>query len=70
MIGFVIVELLLVPSMVKCNKRKQKFVDIWTGQYVTFAKAKDNGEIYAWGLNNYYQLGNRSIFSYSHFLIG
>ena len=57
--------------MVKCNKRKEKFVDIWTGQYVTFAKAKGSGEIYAWGLNNYYQLGNRSIFvSWSLFLIG
>jgi len=34
-----------------------KFCDVWTGQYCTYAKAKDTGDIYAWGLNNYFQLG-------------
>ena len=34
-----------------------KFSDVWTGTYVTFVKEKEKGEIYAWGLNNYYQLG-------------
>ena len=33
-----------------------KFVDVWTGQYTTYAKAQ-SGEIFAWGLNNYFQLG-------------
>ena len=45
----------------RCKKYKTrklaKFCDVWTGQYMTFAKEKDTGEIYAWGLNNYYQLG-------------
>lgn len=50
-------ELLLHPSMVRCQSRHIKFCDIWTGQYCTFAKVKDTGDIYAWGLNNYYQLG-------------
>ena len=31
--------------------------DVWTGQYVTYTRAKDTGEIFAWGLNNYFQLG-------------
>ena len=33
-----------------------RFDDIWAGTYVSFAKTSD-GEMYAWGLNNYYQLG-------------
>ncbi|XP_067929911.1 regulator of chromosome condensation-like [Watersipora subatra] len=38
------------------TNRKPKFDDIWAGTYVSFAKST-NGDIYAWGLNNYYQLG-------------
>jgi len=53
----VISEKLLCPSIVRCKSRHIKFCDIWTGQYCTFAKAKDTGDVYAWGLNNYYQLG-------------
>jgi len=48
---------LLDPGLVKCRARKTKFSDIWTGQYCTYAKAAGTGDIYAWGLNNYYQLG-------------
>lgn len=33
-----------------------RIVDIWAGTYVSFAKTS-SGEVYAWGLNNYYQLG-------------
>lgn len=50
-------ELLLEPERVACRRRKAKFEDVWTGTYVTYAKEKDSGSIYAWGLNNYYQLG-------------
>jgi regulator of chromosome condensation len=50
-------QFLLVPSIVPCKKRHTKFSDIWTGQYCTYAKARDTGDIYVWGLNNYYQLG-------------
>ena len=31
---------------------------------MTYAKEKNTGEIYSWGLNNYYQLGNN--LSYMH----
>ena len=58
----VVSELLLNPSVVTCKSRRIKFCDIWTGQYCTFAKEKDKGEIYAWGLNNYYQLGKTVVF--------
>lgn len=50
-------SLLLTPGLVHCRRRHEKFCDIWTGQYVTYAKAKDTGKVYAWGLNNYFQLG-------------
>jgi len=53
----VISELLLRPNIVRCRSKNVKFCDVWTGQYCTFAKDKDTGDIYAWGLNNYYQLG-------------
>lgn len=33
-----------------------RFDDVWAGTYVSFAKST-KGDIYAWGLNNYYQLG-------------
>jgi regulator of chromosome condensation len=33
-----------------------RFTDIWTGTHVSFARST-NGDVYAWGLNNYYQLG-------------
>ena len=37
------------------------FSDIWTGCFVTFAKEKNTGDVYSWGLSNYYQLGKHSI---------
>ena len=46
---------------VRCKKhgsrKRATFSDIWAGQYVTFAKEAESGDIYSWGLNNYYQLG-------------
>lgn len=49
--------LLLTPGVVHCKRRKLKFCDVWTGAWTTFAKAEDSGDIYTWGLNNYYQIG-------------
>lgn len=52
-------ELLLTPEVVRCKlsrKSQPKFTDIWAGQYTSFAQ-DSNGNIYAWGLNNYFQLG-------------
>lgn len=54
-------DTILSAGLVRCRKYKTrkmaKFSDVWTGQYMTFAQEKDTGDIYAWGLNNYYQLG-------------
>ena len=49
--------LLLTPGVVHCRKRSVRFSDVWTGQYMTYAKARETGDVYTWGLNNYYQLG-------------
>jgi regulator of chromosome condensation len=48
---------LLTPAAVHFKRRKTEFSDVWAGQYVTYALAKQSGEVYAWGLNNYHQLG-------------
>lgn len=49
---------LLQPGRITFNKRsKYEFVDIWATSYCTFAKEKTKG-IFAFGLNNYHQLGN------------
>jgi len=53
----VVSELLLSANIVRFQLSHIKCCDIWTGQYCTFAKAKDTGDIYAWGLNDYCQLG-------------
>ncbi|XP_055956186.1 regulator of chromosome condensation [Patella vulgata] len=54
-------ENLLKPGIVRCKRYKSrklaKFSDVWTGQYATFVEEKETGDIYGWGLNNYYQLG-------------
>ena len=59
-------DLLLKPAQVYCRKRNTKFSDVWTGQYATYAVAT-TGEVYAWGLNNYYQLGS---YTDSSFVVG
>lgn len=50
-------DLLLKPQPVRFMKRKSRFSDIWTGQYVTYCMEKETGYVYCWGLNNYFQLG-------------
>ncbi|ELT90046.1 hypothetical protein CAPTEDRAFT_159495 [Capitella teleta] len=49
-------SLLLTPAAVHCKLRKAKFTDVWTGGWTSFAKT-DTGDIYSWGLNNYFQIG-------------
>ncbi|CAH1773702.1 unnamed protein product [Owenia fusiformis] len=53
-------DLILLPGEVHFKKSKgskRKFSDIWVSTYSTYAQVADTNEIYAWGLNNYYQLG-------------
>jgi len=54
-------DLILSPGRVKVKRNKSRklatFSNMWTGQYCTFAQDRENGDIFAWGLNNYYQLG-------------
>ena len=65
-LSFYLSDTILNAGLVRCKKHKTrklaKFSDIWTGQYMTFAKEKETGDIYAWGLNNYYQLGEYSVY--------
>ncbi|KAM7301217.1 regulator of chromosome condensation [Ixodes scapularis] len=53
---------LLQPMPVVVNKPRgcssAAFDQVWTGSYVTFARMRDNGALYGFGLNNYYQLGS------------
>lgn len=61
-------ELLLTPEVVRCKlsrKSQPKFTDIWAGQYTSFAQ-DSNGNIYAWGLNNYFQLGKSPCHIFCH----
>lgn len=52
---------MLNPAPVKVSKRQGcgyvGFDNVWTGSYVTFCREKDSGDIYGFGLNNFYQLG-------------
>ena len=48
---------ILKPEPVRFRRKNCQIDDVFVGQYVTFAKEKTTGDIYAWGLNNYYQLG-------------
>lgn len=50
------VNLLLAPQIVRF-KKKQKFKDIFTGSFHTFAVTEKEDDVYAWGLNNWGQLG-------------
>lgn len=53
-------EYLLIPQPVALGKGKKRVVidGVWAGSYATFARAKETGLIYVFGLNNYNQLGN------------
>ena len=47
---------ILNPSKVRM-RAKMPFKDVFCGSYATFAVARDDPGVYAWGLNNYGQLG-------------
>ena len=50
---------LLLPAIVNFTplRLKLEFDNIWAGTYCTFAREKQKGNIYVFGLNNYNQLG-------------
>ena len=54
------VQTLLDPQVIRFRKHKglpkPKFSDVFSGSYHTFARAQNN-RLFAWGLNNYGQLG-------------
>jgi len=54
------VESLLTPQPIKVFKARKHvtFDDVWAGGLATFARAKETGDVYAFGLNNYNQLGD------------
>lgn len=49
-------KLFLEPHLVKFDDESIVCDRVWAGQYSSFARSK-SGRIYAWGLNNYCQLG-------------
>ncbi len=55
--------MLLEPQLVRF-KKKQKFKDIFSGSFHTFAIVDGEDDVYAWGLNNWGQLGTGDTFSY------
>lgn len=59
-------ETLLEPMPIKVfkNRKPVLFDDVWAGGLTTFARARETGHIYAFGLNNYNQLGKRKICLY------
>lgn len=58
-------DYILKPAIIRCLRHKSKkrvvFDDVYAGQYMSYAREKDTGSIYAWGLNNYYQLGTNDL---------
>lgn len=53
-------DYILNPKQVRDRKRGLKFKDVFCGSYSTFAVAQDDS-VYAWGLNNYGQLGTGDV---------
>lgn len=56
-------DFILSPQIVRFRK-KVKFSDVFTGSFCTFALCRDSNDVYAWGLNNYGQLGSGSTNNY------
>lgn len=58
-------DYILKPAIIRCLRHKSKkrvlFDDVFAGQYMSYGREKDTGSIYAWGLNNYYQLGTNDL---------
>jgi regulator of chromosome condensation len=49
----------LEPGQVVLKKGHRRLLidDVWTGQYNVFVRDSTSGDVYVWGLNNYFQLG-------------
>lgn len=64
-------ETLLEPMPIKVfkNRKPVLFDDVWAGGLTTFARARETGHIYAFGLNNYNQLGKRKISVFTCLLV-
>lgn len=56
-------DFILAPQIVRFRK-KIKFSDIFAGSFCTFALCRDSHDVYAWGLNNYGQLGSGTTDNY------
>ncbi|XP_042227472.1 regulator of chromosome condensation-like [Homarus americanus] len=54
------IEILLNPQPLKVfkNRKAVLFDDVWAGGLGTFVRARGTGDVYAFGLNNYNQLGD------------
>ncbi|KAG0717378.1 Regulator of chromosome condensation [Chionoecetes opilio] len=54
------IQALLEPQPIKVYRRRKAVVfdEVWAGGLATFVRAKDTGDIYGFGLNNYNQLGD------------
>ncbi|CAL7946546.1 unnamed protein product [Xylocopa violacea] len=58
---------LLTPGLVEFKVTKRlEFDDIWAGTYCTFAKEYQKGDVYVFGLNNYYQIGLKDPVTHFH----
>lgn len=53
-------QYILNPKKVRDRNKGLKFKDVFCGSYSTFAVAQDDS-VYAWGLNNYGQLGTGDV---------
>lgn len=59
------IGLLLTPGVVEFKIRKKLYFDnVWAGNFCTFAKEHDKGDIYVFGLNNFHQIGKIDIYKY------
>lgn len=54
------IQSLLEPQPLKVYRRRKAvaFDEVWAGGLATFVRAKDTGDIYGFGLNNYNQMGD------------
>lgn len=61
---------LLTPGVVEFKiSKKLHFDNIWAGNFCTFAKEHQKGDVYVFGLNNFSQIGKTDIHLFSSFHI-
>lgn len=65
---YVVLAKLLCPAPINLKPSlKLHFDDIWAGTYGTFCKVAGKNDVYVFGLNNYYQLGEKILLCYVFF---